>query len=491
MKHTYKRILNEYYLKVIDWLNNVQIPNYIEKKQARYVQVIAISSAIMSLMCIPLSILLENPTTRFIFASILVVCAVNLFLSVWVIRRNNFQAGIYVMVLGTLALAFGTGIFFGFRRPVFAMLSFMCPITTAGLLLDKRQFNVIILLSAAIIGGILTFETITPQWVGFAATDTSVAITIFMNWITLGVASVLFGQFGGTLRQSLNESLQREKELQALRESLEETVAERTRSLEHALQEAEQAREVAEVANQRKSTFLATMSHELRTPLSTILGYSELMVTEQENPLTPTMLRGARQIFRDGTHLLDLINDVLDIAKIESGSYEIYQHSCDLSALCRDVESTLHPQFIEKGLQFIVHLDNTPLIVWADKKRLRQILLNLLSNALKFTPNGVVCLNVKIVNEQALVTVRDTGIGIASNKLTSIFETFQQVDQDFSREYEGTGLGLSITKHLVELHGGELWVESAEGKGTTFFFTLPLYKEDIMIGSQTKIESTA
>jgi len=229
-----------------------------------------------------------------------------------------------------------------------------------------------------------------------------------------------------------------------------------------------------EVANGHKSEFLASMSHELRTPLHTVIGFSELLEEERKGPLNADQKRFIGHIRNDAQHLLALINEVLDLSKIEAGKLQLRRESLDITAIVEDALSSIRPRGLERSIAIETNISG-PVVVEADRIRMKQILYNLLSNAVKFTPrNGHVVIDVDTVDGFARVSVQDTGIGIPSEEQESVFEKFHQVGTAAGGTREGTGLGLPITRKLVEAHGGRLWLESEPGRGSRFTFTIPL-----------------
>jgi signal transduction histidine kinase len=227
-----------------------------------------------------------------------------------------------------------------------------------------------------------------------------------------------------------------------------------------------------------KSAFLANMSHELRTPLNSILGFTDVMLEGLDGELTEYMNTDLRLIQKNGQHLLHLINDVLDMAKIESGRMNLHLEKFMLHDLLDEVTSITSSLASERNNALYIENDSDRDVeINADNTRLRQVMLNLVNNAIKFTMNGKISLRVsRLDGTRVLITVKDTGIGIPLDHLEPIFQEFTQVDTSTTRKAGGTGLGLPISRRLVEMHGGRLWAESngIEGEGSTFFVELPI-----------------
>jgi signal transduction histidine kinase len=259
--------------------------------------------------------------------------------------------------------------------------------------------------------------------------------------------------------------------------------------------EARQAKETAEAANRAKSRFLATLSHELRTPLSGVLGYAQLL--QRDSQLTNDQRRQVATIEQSGNHLLTLINDLLDLAKIEAGRFELSLSYFELSTFLQAIGEMIRLQVEQKGLNFELATEYLPTAVIGDEKRLRQVLINLLGNAVKFTHQGQITLRVTqlasshTVDSQVWLRfiVADTGIGIDANHLHQIFEPFQQVGSN-RQQTEGAGLGLAISRSLIDLMGGQLEVSSEVGLGSTFFFTIPLQPAQNSAGLTAVNQST-
>ncbi|MEY2978859.1 MAG: hypothetical protein RLZZ435_2998 [Cyanobacteriota bacterium] len=243
------------------------------------------------------------------------------------------------------------------------------------------------------------------------------------------------------------------------------------------LQESLKARQLADKANQAKSEFLANMSHELRTPLNAILGLSESLQQGIYGELKQDQKDRIGLVATSGKHLLQLINDILDLAKVESGKFQIYRSSTSLRSLCESSVAFIHPLIVEKHLELEVNLppDSLEIEIEVDELRVRQILVNLLSNAVKFTAaGGMVRLTVTLTpDDQVQFDIEDNGIGIAPENLPNLFQSFYQVESGLTRQYYGSGLGLALVKRMVEAHQGQVKVESTLGKGSCFTVILP------------------
>jgi signal transduction histidine kinase len=239
-----------------------------------------------------------------------------------------------------------------------------------------------------------------------------------------------------------------------------------------------------EVASQHKSQFLANMSHELRTPLNAILGYTELMADGAYGEPSEKMLSILKRLEANGKHLLGLINDVLDLSKIEAGQLVLELSDYSVQDIAQTVRSTLEPLATDKKLGFKLELASQLPSGRGDGRRLTQVLINLVGNAIKFTDAGEISINAEANNGLFHVSVRDTGPGISAADQAKLFQEFQQADNAITRKKGGTGLGLAISKRIIEMHGGKIWVESQLGQGSTFAFTLP-----VIVAQQANLES--
>jgi len=238
-----------------------------------------------------------------------------------------------------------------------------------------------------------------------------------------------------------------------------------------------------EVASQHKSQFLANMSHELRTPLNAVLGYTELILDNIYGDMSEKMRGVLERVQSNGKHLLGLINDVLDLSKIEAGQLTLSLDDYSIKDVVQNVFTVVEPLATEKKLALKIELPNDLPTAHGDHRRLTQVLLNLVGNAIKFTDSGEVAIEAAASNGSYTLSVRDTGPGIDPADQVKIFEEFQQADSSSTKSKAGSGLGLSIAKRIVAMHGGQIWVESARGRGSTFFIKVPVNVEH-QVGSQ-------
>mgnify|MGYP001026478626 CR=1 FL=1 len=272
--------------------------------------------------------------------------------------------------------------------------------------------------------------------------------------------------------RDITKRKQMERELIKHRDHLEELVEERTTELE-------EANERLLELDRLKSMFLASMSHELRTPLNSIIGFTGILLMEMSGELNPEQRKQLNMVKSSAHHLLDLINDILDISKIESGKVELSIETFSLMDVVREVLTTIQPLANEKNLQLSVK-EAEEVQITSDRRRVKQILMNLVSNSVKFTDKGFIEINITpLKNHTVSADVKDTGIGIHKEKLKILFNPFQQIDMTSTKKYEGTGLGLYLSKKIVTHLHGDISVKSKPGKGSTFTFILPIkWKEE-------------
>jgi signal transduction histidine kinase len=298
------------------------------------------------------------------------------------------------------------------------------------------------------------------------------------------------------LLKEFEEKKAAEHGLLRLNKELGDRIAERTADLQASNEKLRLAASAAEAANCAKSEFLANMSHELRTPLNHIIGFTELVLDQHFGPLNDTQTEYLGDVLSSSKHLLSLINDILDLSKVEAGRLDLQHSEVNLRVLIENSLIMIKEKALKHGIKLATRIRNVPDTIEADERKLKQILYNLLSNSVKFTPDGgSVCLSAHTLSGEKVpgpvglseesfadyleISVADTGIGLREEDCCRIFQPFVQVDGSSTRRYQGTGLGLSLTKRLVELHRGRIWVESeGEGKGSVFRVLLPRNQPD-------------
>ena len=301
--------------------------------------------------------------------------------------------------------------------------------------------------------------------------------------IALGKALEIQKQREIELEQAKQELAISHDRLADYNQTLEQKVQQRTAELAQSIKEASKARKVAEQANQAKSSFLANMSHELRTPMNAIIGYSEMLQEEAEDIGQEDFIPDIQKIHSAGKHLLSLINDILDLSKIEAGRMELYLETFDIHDLIQDVVATVKPLLEKNNNEFKLNIADDLTTIYADLTKVRQSLFNLLSNASKFTENGTITLSLKryIYQGEDWINfqVSDTGIGMTKEQISRLFKAFTQADASTTRKYGGTGLGLTITQKFCQMMGGDISVESKFNQGTTFTIRLPIQVQTI------------
>lgn len=413
--------------------------------------------------------------------------------------RMLLNRGMYLTAarayVGSALIALGVTLAVG-SEGVVSVLPFAFPVLifVVGLLLQPSATVIAAVVASALIYFAPSLNPQSPDLlpsIQFAA--------IILTLVGAFVAALVAGDLYQIAEWAL-ANYQRERrvagELFESREALEQSLA-RSTALGERLQETnvelDQARAAAEEAKHFRGQFLANMSHELRTPLNAIIGFSETMLRY------PAMYEGVRlpnayeddlqQIYISGRQLLTLINDILDLAKVDAGKLEIRMERVELHTLLTNVVSTASGLVGNKPVRLETEIPEYLPYAWADEARVRQVLLNLYSNAAKFTEQGFIRLTAREYNDGVLISLTDTGIGISRENLEVIFEEFKQAETGARDPRAGAGLGLAISRQLMMLMGGRIWVESEVGKGSTFHFTLQPHQQSVTITEPAMVEA--
>jgi len=391
----------------------------------------------------------------------------------WYGRRLHLASLAFISSL-TLTIGYGAW-YFGLQV---APYLFTLPVIFAGLLFSPVG---ILATAAASIGLVIAAGVARPTSLSagqVAGPALVMSLTAIASWLsTRNLRTALRWAWNSQAQawQRMELARNRQADLQRALKALDEA-SYRIRRMNYELA---QARDVAEEMRRLKQQFVANVSHELRTPLALIAGFSEMMYLSPESydaPLPPEYLGDVREVYRNSRHLLSLIDDILDLSQITVGRMRLAREETDLERVIHEAVDTIRPLIEGKGLTLKVEVESPLPSLYIDPTRVRQVLLNLLNNARRFTDRGQITLRAQHRDGRVQVSISDTGIGIPLEGREKIFEEFRQLDGSLTRQHDGAGLGLAISKEFVEMHGGRIWVESEgiPGRGSTFSFTLPL-----------------
>jgi signal transduction histidine kinase len=397
-------------------------------------------------------------------------------------NQNRVDAAIIRIVGGIWLLALSASLF---GAPLFALPAMLAvgAVTVAvgyaseRLLLRSAVGSIVVCAVAAVlsVGEPLIAIGPYPIWVARTLLAAYVLVTFTFCALVLWHSKSRQAETLAEMREANRALAESERSLERKVEERTAELARQNRALEASQRQLSRARDEALAANRHKSAFLANMSHELRTPLNAVIGFSEVLLEKVFGELNEKQDEYLNDIHSSGKHLLSLINDILDLSKIESGRLELSPSTFELPVTIDNALVLMRDRARRAGVGLSQEVDSGIGTMTADERKLKQILINLLTNAVKFTKDGgSVTLRAQRLDGEVEIAVTDTGIGIAPEDRDLIFEEFRQAGDEWARNKEGTGLGLALTKRLVELHGGRIRVESELGRGSTFTFSLPV-----------------
>jgi signal transduction histidine kinase/CheY-like chemotaxis protein len=410
----------------------------------------------------------SDPLESMLTAGLLVL----LTLAVWQMRRWSYLAAAIALILGSLAITLYLVAWSGFT---FAIILLVMPVGLAVLTISRAAG----LFTALLCSGWLCLAPVDY----LAASSALRSLTIIVLWSTLGMLWLTLNPLVTAVQWSWDsyerswDLLEEARGYQLKLQQALEDLGDANTQLARLNQRAQQLRQIAEDERHAKEEFVANVSHELRTPLNMIVGFCEMITQAPEmygSAIPSSVLADLSVVLRNGQHLASLIDDVLDLSQIEADQMALSRENVSLHAIVNSAIIAVKPLFQSKGLELSADLPESIPEVFCDPTRIREVLLNLLSNAGRFTEEGGVYVKVRRQATDVVVTVWDTGPGIAKADQERIFQPFQQLDNSIRRRYGGTGLGLSISRSFVELHGGRMWMKSEVGEGTAFHFSLPV-----------------
>jgi len=400
------------------------------------------------------------------------------------LRNTHLDLAAHIVVWGTWA-ATACGLIAYPQPQITPVLTL--PIVFASILLDRQVIGAVAVLNGGVVIATIGRRSAwyTPESLVPLLVVLTVAIGAWLTIVNLRTAAAWVLSGYERARRNEREARVNEAELKRALKSLDEA----TYRLHRANYMMTLARDQAETARRLKQQFAQTISHELRTPLNLVIGFTEVMLQSPEyygSPLPPPYLRDLAIVYRNADHLLDLVNDVLDLARIEAAQLTLVPERIPPSPLVEGALTTIRGLVESQGLALLSEVEPDLPLIWMDPTRIRQVIFNLVTNATRFTESGSITVGARAEAGHVRFWVSDTGVGIAPDDQERIFEGFQQVDSGPRRPHEGAGLGLTISKSFVELHGGRIWVESEVGSGSTFTFTLPLTSGDDAFSDDVK-----